>query len=200
VRYIAPIVEGHGEVEAVPALLHRLANTFNCPDQLVVNYPIRVKSGSFFNDTSYFNKLTTLALEKAASKNGSVLIIMDCEDDCPATIGPKFLNAAKAIRDDIPIVVGLAYREFETWFIAAAESLRGVYGLPNDLVTPATLDDIRGAKEWIGRRMPGGYDPMLHQRIFVSKFDFTQARTCHSFDRLYEKLRPLLGPQMHSPS
>ena len=37
---------------------------------------------------------------------------------------------AAAVRGDVTITVALAYREYETWFLAAANSLRGVGGLP----------------------------------------------------------------------
>jgi len=63
--YIAPIVEGHGEVEAVPALLQRIAE-MEAPDRLLeVNRPIRVKAGSFLNDQDYFKRYVTLASSKA---------------------------------------------------------------------------------------------------------------------------------------
>lgn len=48
--YVAPIVEGHGEVEALPALLHRIARLAGFEGTLRVNPPIRVKSGSFIHD------------------------------------------------------------------------------------------------------------------------------------------------------
>lgn len=41
---LVPIVEGHGEVQAVPALLHRLAQQADQEIVVRVNPPIRVKS------------------------------------------------------------------------------------------------------------------------------------------------------------
>ena len=43
--------------------------------------------------------------------------------------------------------VFLAKKEFEAWFLAAAESLRGQQGLPLDLTSPHYPENIRGAKE-----------------------------------------------------
>jgi hypothetical protein len=40
-QYVAPIVEGHGEVEALPALLHRIAVAISGQGTLRVNAPIR---------------------------------------------------------------------------------------------------------------------------------------------------------------
>ena len=52
--------------------------------------------------------------------------------------GPVLLRRAQAIRADIDFFVALAHREYETWFIAAAPSLRGLSGLPPDLDSPPT--------------------------------------------------------------
>lgn len=189
--YVAPIVEGHGEVEAVPKLLHRIRMASGSQCQLVVNPPIRVKSGSFLNDGEYFTKQVALAAAKAAQNNGSVLIILDCDDDCPARIGPDLLARAKAVRADVQMFVALAYREYESWFIAAVPSLSGVGGLLGGLAVPANLELIRDAKGWLGRQMPDRYDPITHQLAFTLKFDLAQARACPSFDRLFRHVSGL---------
>jgi hypothetical protein len=81
-QYVAPIVEGHGEVEAFPALLHRIAVAITGQGMLRVNAPVRVKSGSFLKDGNYFHKQVALAAAKAAQEErGAVLILLDCEDD-----------------------------------------------------------------------------------------------------------------------
>jgi hypothetical protein len=89
--YLVPIVEGHGEVEALPALLHRIAEIVSPGLALKVNHPIRVKSGSFLRDSVYFDKQIVLASAKAAQSGGVVMILLDCEDDCPARVGPLLL-------------------------------------------------------------------------------------------------------------
>ena len=187
-----PIVEGHGEVQAVPALLHRLAQQLNPDIAVRVNPPIRVKSGSFLNDKDYFRQQISLAAAKAAQANGHVLILLDCEDDCPATLGPEILRRAQGIRADVSIQVFLAYREYETWFLAAAGSLQGHAGLPTHLAPPADPEGIRNAKGWLSQHMPHPYDPIVHQLDFTRAFDFEQARTIDSFRRLHDQIRILL--------
>ena len=191
-QYVAPIVEGHGEVEAFPALLHRIAVAISGQGTLRVNAPVRVKSGSFLNDHAYFHKQVALAGAKAAQERGAVLILLDCEDDCPATLGPDLAQRAQQVRPDVPILVALAYREYETWFITAARSLQGVRGLPNDLEPPDHPQAIRDAKGWLGSRMNAGYDPVIHQLAFSRKMDLDQARANPSFNHLYEHIRTLL--------
>ncbi|QQP89470.1 DUF4276 family protein [Skermanella rosea] len=141
--FIAPIVEGHGEVEAVPVLLHRMAAHHMSNVPLRVNPPIRVKCGSFLNDDVYFRKHVALAAAKAAPQGGHVLILLDCDDAkwCPATLGPHLLERARRVRRDVSHLVVLANKEFETWFIAAIASLGGQQGVARDLVLqPFTFD------------------------------------------------------------
>jgi hypothetical protein len=161
--HVVPIVEGHGEVEAVPVLLRRIAEMTYPRPLLKINHPIRVKIGSFLKDDSYFKKQVTLAAAKAAQSGGFVLILLDCEDDCPAIFGPQILEHARAVRSDVNYVVVLAYREYESWFLAAAPSLRGIYGFPLDLEPPADVEAIRDAKGWLGSRMDRKYDVTTHQ-------------------------------------
>jgi hypothetical protein len=190
--FIAPIVEGHGEVDALPALLHRIRASFPAAPVLQVNPPIRVKSGSFLNKQDEFRRHVALAASKAAARQGSVLILMDCDDDCPATLGPRLLREARLVRDDVLMFVALAHREYETWFLAAAHSLRGAAGLPDDLEPPPDPTGLRDAKGWLGERVPDGYDPIRHQLVFTRRMDLGQARSVRSFDRFYRHVALLL--------
>jgi hypothetical protein len=151
-----------------------------------------VKVGKFLNSQEEFYRYVRLAAERAASLKGHVLILLDSEDDCPCELGPDLLERAKRIRNDASVVVALAYREYETWFIAAATSLRGVSGLPEDLLPPANPEYIRGANEWLSERLPNGYDEIKHQWEFTRAFSFTEARSVVSFSRLLKKLEALL--------
>lgn len=187
-RLIVPIVEGHGEVEALPVLIRRIFGAFRAGVSPVVNPPSRVKAGSFLQDNDYFHKYVALAAAKAAQGDGLVLILLDCEDHCPGTLGPRLLADAQAVRTDIKCVVALAHREYETWFLAAAASLRGCAGLSPQLTPPTNPESIRGAKEWLGKHMLVRYDPIIHQAKLTGHFDLHQARAVPSFDRFINKL------------
>jgi hypothetical protein len=190
---LASIVEGHGEVEALPALLHRIARSASFTGVLRVNPPIRVKSGSFINDKDYFRKHVALATAKAAQAGGSVVILLDCEDDCPGTLGPRLLQQAQAVRANVDVFIALACREYESWFLSAARSLRGRRGLPQDLDPPPAAEGIRNAKGWLSDRMTGAYDPVIHQLEFTKNFDVEEARANQSFDRLYCHIQKFLS-------
>ena len=187
-RFFSPIVEGHGETEALPLLIRKIFAESSPHVIPVINPPIRVKSGSFLNDPEYFRKYVSLGAAKAAHGGGELLILLDCEDDCPATLGPSLLARARTVRSDVPTTVVLAHREYETWFLAAAESLRGCAGLPGDLAPPADPEQIRGAKEWLGRQMDEPYDPIIHQAAFTTRFDLSQAKANPSFARFVSKI------------
>jgi len=187
VRLFCPIVEGHGELEALPVLIRRIFVERSPQVVPRINPPIRVKSGSFLNDPEYFSRYVNLAAAKAAQAGGEILILLDCEDACPATLGPDLLARARGVRDDVRTTVVLAHREYETWFLAAAESLRGK-GLPHDAEPPPDPEAIRGAKEWLSRRMAEPYDPIIHQASFSSRFDLAAATAVPSFARLVAKL------------
>lgn len=191
--FIAPIVEGHGEIEALPALLHRIGRDVASDRLLQVNAPIRVKSGSFLNRPEELRRFVQLAALKAEAKSGSVLILLDCDDGCPAEIGPRVLADSQAVRPDVPVFVALAYREYETWLIASALALRGKQGLPDDLMPPQDPEGLRDAKGWLGKFMPAGYDPIIHQCALTRQIDLAAARSIPSFERLYQHVRRLMA-------
>lgn len=190
--FIAPIVEGHGEEQATRILLERISMTVSPEIVARVNPPIRVKSGSFINDDDYLSKYVALAAAKAAQSRGFVLIMLDCDDDCPAQLGPVLLAKARKVRPDVPMVVALAYREYETWFLTAARSLAGCRGLPNDLMPPENPEAYRDAKGWLGERMPSGYDPVVDQAAFTKAFSLCEAARNPSFRRLFRRVRSLI--------
>lgn len=194
--FIAPIVEGHGEVQAIPILLKRLAAEATPDAQVRLNPALRVKVGSFVNDDDYFKKYLELAARKAKPwPNSCVLILLDCEDQCPGELGPKLLEKAKACRPDVMVFVVLAYREYETWFLAAARSLRGVCGLPADLEPPDNSETIRNAKGWLSTKMSLPYNETDHQPRLTATFVFQEAMAIDSFARAVRKLRQFFSQQ-----
>jgi hypothetical protein len=195
VRFIAPIVEGHGEVQALPVLLRRLASVVTPEIDLRLNPALRVKVGSFLDekDVRYFARHIELACRKAkAWPKSCVVILLDCEDFCPAELGPKILQRALNCRSDIAFVVILAHREYETWFLTAAESLRGVCGLPNDLCAVPKPEAVRDAKRWLSSKMPVPYNEPEHQPRMTEAFSFEQAMQSQSFNRAFNKLKDFL--------
>ncbi len=138
------------------------------------------------------------AVELAARRigsHGAIFIVLDSDTDCPAQLGPQLLQRAIQVRSDLPLAVVLAKHEFEAWFLAAAESLRGQRGLTKDLQPPADPEAIRDTKEWLSHRMESGraYSETLDQPALAASFDLDIARQADSFDKCYRDIVRLLA-------
>ncbi len=191
---IAAIVEGHGECEAVPILIRRIAQTIDPGFLPKVLSPLRVPAARLLKEGE-IERSVNLAGRKLQGRGG-IVIIVDCDwqNGCPAEDGPVLLKRAFATRGDLPIAVVLAKREFEAWFLAAAESLRDKFGLPGNLESPGDPESIRGAKEWLSDRMPPGrsYAETTDQPAFTAVFDMNAARRADSFDKCYREIKSML--------
>ena len=191
---IAAIVEGHGECEAVPVLIRRVAAQIDPGFVPVVLSPLRIPA-SKLRLAAEIERAVELAARKLQG-SGGIVIILDCDwsGGCPATDAPELLARATGARSDLPIAVILANKEFENWFLAAADSLRGKHGLPADLKAPAKPEDIRGAKEWLSRRMQSrAYSATEDQAAFTAEFDMAAARKADSFDKCYREIVRILS-------
>jgi Domain of unknown function (DUF4276) len=187
------IVEGHGELEAVPVLVRRIAGEIHPGHPVRIAHPFRVPRSRLIK-AGELERSVELAARRIGS-GGGLLIILDSDDECPAALGPELLQRAMSVRPDLPISLVLAKREFEAWFLAAAKSLRGSRGLANDLDPPEDPETIRGAKEWLTARMTGHrhYVETLDQPALAAIFDLTAARRADSFDKLYRDVSQLLS-------
>ena len=190
---IGCIVEGHGDVEAVPILIRRVAESLYPELQIVMPRPIRIPKNKVVK-AGELERGVELAARKIGGQ-GAIFIICDSDDDCPAQQGQELLDRALQVRGNLPIAVVLAKREFEAWFLAAAESLRGQRGLKNDLQPPNNPEAIRGAKEWLSQQMESGstYSETLDQPGLTARLDLDQARHADSFDKCYRDIVSLLG-------
>lgn len=179
------IVQGHGEVLALPPLLRRIGQWIQPENFVDVPTPIRVQKDRFLNRQDEFSRHLLLARSKAGEV-GHVLVLLDADDDCPKSKGAELLARARAIVPDRTLSVVLANREFEAWFIAAAESLNGVRGFAlraGDLAVNAEAP--RDAKGWMSARMPSGYGETVDQPAMAACLDVAQA---HQRSRSFRKL------------
>jgi hypothetical protein len=189
---LACIVEGHGEVDAVPVIIRRIALQVAPNLALKIHQPFRVPRTKLVKPGELERSVELAA--RRAGRNGAILIVLDGDDECPATVGPELLSRAQRTRPDLPIRVVLAKREFEAWFLTAAESLRGRRGLTQDLAAPSDPESIRGAKEWLTARMTTGrrYVETLDQSALAAAFDLEKARLAGSFDKFFRDVLALV--------
>ena len=192
---IAAIVEGHGEVEAVPILLRRIAAAVAPTADIEVLPPVRVDRYGVVKQNE-LERAVELAARMVGTE-GSILILLDADDDCPAELGPDLLQRAGAARPDRAIRVVLARAEYEAWFLAATASIAGRHDIDEAAMPPDDPEGIRNAKGWLTAQMPVGrsYRPTRHQAALTKHFDLDAARRgAPSFDKLWRDVRSLLPP------
>lgn len=196
VLFIYPIVEGHGEVQAVPILLRRFAHEVFEEYALHVLSAYRLPKGRMAA-AQHLENAVRLARWKLEQHDGrrAIVVIADADDDCPACCAPALLERARRVAQEIPVGVVFAKAEYEAWFLGAIRSLRGHGGVVDNASPPANVESIGGAKEFLQRHcmIPGKrYSPTVDQPSLTSRFDLEEARqACPSFDKLWRDLEAL---------
>ena len=193
---IQPIVEGHGEVRAFPVLLRRLVHETEAW-AVGVGRPIRRPRPRLVDETGV-RQAVRLAL--ARPDCGAVLLLLDGDDDCPADLGPSVQDWATVAAGGAPCRVVLAHREYEAWFLAAVESLRGRRGIGIDAESHPAPESPRGAKEQLEARMrPGAtYLETTDQPAFSELFSLPAAyRRSRSFRKLADSVAHLVRAMGH---
>lgn len=182
---IAAIVEGDGEVSALPILLRRLAAELEPATLVNPLPPIRVRRDRFLNKEEEFRRQLLLAAAKSGEQ-GWILIVLDADDDCPKTLGVNIYRRAQQHVPHRKVSVVLANREFEAWFMAAATSLNGVRGFSVAPQEKIEAETPRNAKGWMREHMQSGnYSEIRDQPAFTAKFDIQQAlHNSRSFRKL----------------
>ncbi len=180
---IQPIVEGHGEVEAVPILLRRLMAQAGAYS-LDIGRPIRQSRSQLLNEAS-LKKALRLALKQPDC--GAVLVLFDSDRDCPLELAPRIESWARDEAGPVPCAVVMAHKEFEAWFLAAVESLRGKCGVRTDAGSHPSPEDVRGAKGRLEDLMAPGrsYMETSDQAKLAAAFDMGAAYAkCRSFRKM----------------
>jgi hypothetical protein len=192
---IATVVEGHGDVQAVPVLIRRCAKE-ECDPAVDVSlpHPVRIPRSKLLMPGE-LERAVSLAFYQAGP-DGGVVVILDADDDCPAKLGPTLLGRASTLAAGrFPVSVIAAKYEFESWFLAAAESLSGHRGLAADLVSPDDPESIRDAKGWLTDHMgeESAYSEVLDQPAFAALMSMSDARLrSDSFDKFYREILAML--------
>lgn len=186
-----PIVEGHGEVTAAPVLLRRLLAQAECYG-IGVGMPIRRTQSQFRSKETV---QAAVRLAKLQPQCAAIVLLFDGEDDCPKELGETVRAWAKEAAGDTPCDVVIAYREYETWFLAAVESLRGQYGICDNAAAPANPESRRDAKGWLEDFMPRhrAYSETSDQAAMSAVFDMGLA---HQRNRSFRKLVKALGDML----
>ena len=127
------VVEGKGEIDAVPLLVRRICNDILGMYAVRTTRPVEITKSRLVR-AGELERAIRLAQRIAL---GPVLVILDADEDCPAILGPELKSRSIAIIPPQNVSVVIPKCEFETWFIAAAQSLSGKRGLRRELLPPS---------------------------------------------------------------
>lgn len=183
-RRLVCIVEGHGEVEALPCLCSRVRDYFEAWSWVVDPQPIRQpraklvdEKGPPPNRCAHREGLERAMRLAAARPADAVLVICDSDDDCAAAWGASATAILKTrCRGGAVMVV----REFEVWLLCSRPNAAVVGG--------RALDSVRDAKGRLRRIVPG-YKPTVHQLQLARTLDIpTVWGMSDSFDKLMRTL------------
>jgi hypothetical protein len=195
---IQPIVEGHGEMTAVPELLRRVMTALGTFG-VRVRPPIRRPRSDFFMEDRFRGSIQLARLQPDVQ---AILAVFDLDDDCARDVVPMLLGWGRQEALSLPFGVALARREYEAWFLAAIESLRGKRRIRADATSPADPEAIRDAKGAVSRFMSPvkPYQETADQVALSAQFDLGLTyRRASSFRKLVRELCRILTDLGHQP-
>lgn len=179
------IVEGHGDVESLPILIRRISSELDNSKyrEILRNNVIRISRSRLLRNGEVERAVQAASIK--LNNTGDVLIVLDSDDDDPETLENSLNTRAKAAAPHLNVSAVVAVREYEAWLIHSIESLRGKRGLPTDISPPQNPDSIRGAKEWISKRMVGQtYSEIADCAALTAQMDLNLALNSDSFKKL----------------
>ena len=195
---IAAIVEGDGDVAAVPSLLRRILG------ERLFRYDIQAaKPKPAHGKPNLLKKLEQFLQYAIIDNCDAILVILDADEECPLNEARTLATRAAALNLTVPVAIVYAKSEYETWFIASLSectgaAIRARLGISDTEHAPDNLENIRGAKGWLNERMPGDrayketedQGPLTHH----IDLDLTHLRSrsfrrlCHAVDELVDAI------------
>lgn len=191
-KRILPIVEGEGDLLAVPALIRRVAEAHGIYD-LELLHPH--KRGELPAVRRHFDAYLIDALKYGTP----ILWVMDYDCDQCHAVEDDLADLQQRARNTYkrqPVEFALMVKEFESLFLSDHESTCKLFpDIPAKTAWPADAETVRGAKEWISKARPKGlaYKETVHQVKLVHQLDLDRLRErSPSFQRFEQAVLRLL--------
>ena len=206
-------VEGEGESVAVPRLVKRLLTEQDAWDAVLLDTdPFRVGHINRLVKDDYREWKRKLAASLKRPNVGGVLLVLDGDVKksgatafCAAETAKLLANEAMSVGggSTLSVAVVFARQEYESWIIAAIDSLAGQRLPDGRMIDPAKasapVGDVeespRDAKGWLSRVIEGGYKPTRDQAALTDLLDLGILRTrrLRSFERFESALNELVS-------
>ncbi len=185
------IVEGKGEVAAIPSLCARILQHLGAEHWIVDQAPIRQPRGKLVDESvrspgrpcNAEGVRRAVAMARARPAD-AVLVLCDADDDCPAIWGPDTVKHLVAPTRGAAV---MAQREYEAWLLLSyTEQQRKAARVRN----PELIRDAKGEL----RKLIPGYLPTVHQLAATRSLDVSRVRaSSDSFDKLVRAIGNLCG-------
>ena len=199
-RRLVTLVEGPGDMAAVPVLLHKLLRhnsvfDWQPGDSMRVGglIPLRKRLSSFAE---------TLRIKMHSGLCHGVLVLLDLEDGCPRDEAWALATEFASFGLPYPVCVVFAHREYEEWLVASLPTIAPQTQLLADgLTRNYPIEGKRGVKEWLTSNMPRGsiYKETTHQEEFTRSLDISLAQECRSFRRLVKAFDEVINQEAPCP-
>jgi hypothetical protein len=210
---VAPIVEGDGEVACMEILLKRIGKELLGGLSIkIADRPLLLARDKFLNPSDLRAKLRIAAGRLRDRRfqwlrdqgwRSLVLVLRDTDGELPCVLGPEILKLARTARLQVEVACTVAHYEYETWFVAAADSLGQFLDLKGE--SAPTDPEIRKLKKkWIEDHFKGdgwrdrtadrnaaiSYQPPIDQLAMTEVMNLTACRErSPSFDKLCRDLQ-----------
>lgn len=170
---IGTVVEGDGEVRAMPSLIRTIAFAHGFYD-VEVPRPFKLPRSKFLVP-SEFSRAVEIQYRRTDG-NGAVLALLDADDDCALELADAILKSYDGGR---PLRLVVAVREYESIFLAG--------------LTDRDPESVRGAKELLRQLTGAPYRETVHQAKYSASLVLERARDCRWFRKLEKELLAILG-------
>ncbi len=180
--HIGLVVEGPGDVKAVPVLLRKWM-TAHSDYRDVLGKPVSCNGRQKALAPRGLEGFVAVAAARPGCR--AVLVLLDGEGDPVCKLGPELLRRAKSVTG-FEVAICLAENNFEDWIYASAETL----SLPNTVQFDAAKSGLHAIKSAL---RPQAYVKPTWQPRLTSQMDLeaVQVRSS-SVSRLFIKFQSLL--------
>lgn len=194
------VVEGDGDLAAVPLLIRRWMSEYGLGGS-PASRPLRAGDVKKLLRPGEIEKFAEYGC--ARSDGDSVLVLVDCDDDCPVEAAAQLVKRIRPIaeRYDCRVGVILFHREFEVLFLAAleemAEARKDLDWDLEDFEAERDWSEVRDAKGHFERRVRDfRYKPTRDQAAFAAALDLATAiQRNRSAQHLRDTLNWLVAPE-----